>query len=266
MRLCYSGKNNSLKNHNLYPCSNTTFAERVQDSRSAAEEFIGQKGTLAMQEWINPQRNSPQQPARNIMTYSLLCFSLAGLIFGFATGGFLGRSPHTTKTLSTTPVARVHPTPTPTLAPSPTPEDILLADPLITHIVNSEKADGTTSYTFAAQPIYKGTQTPINVTDVTCRIWLTQDATAEDTALSANNYAALKSIANLSQPLPAELAGAMSFTTPSTQVQPCSANGNTTWTYTLSPSVPPGTYDIYILADWRGIHFGWRSREIQITA
>lgn len=219
-----------------------------------------------MQEWTNPQRMNTYQPARNIMTYSILCFSLAGLIFGFATGGFLGRSPRPANTPPKTTLITTHQTPTPTVPALPTPENILLDDPLVTHIANSEKADSTTSYTFSAQPIYKGTQTPISVTDVTCRLWLTQDNTAEDTALAASNYAVLKNVANLNQPLPLETANAMNFTAPSTQVQPCVANGNTTWTYTLSAGVPPGTYDIYILADWKGIHFGWRSREIQITA
>src|SRR5260370_33534341 len=40
------------------------------------------------------------QPARKIMTYTIMCFSLAGLIFGFAAGGFCGRTPHPNITAS----------------------------------------------------------------------------------------------------------------------------------------------------------------------
>ncbi|MGH2507110.1 MAG: hypothetical protein ACRDHZ_06820, partial [Ktedonobacteraceae bacterium] len=220
-------------------------------------------------EWTNPQNIHAYQsyrPARNIMTYSILCFSLAGLIFGFATGGFLGRSPHPTNIVSKITQHPVHNTPTPVLIPSPTPENVLLDDPIVTHLTNSEKADGTTSYTFSVQPVYKGTKTPITTTDVTCRLWLTQDTTAEDTALATGNYAALRNVTNLSQPLPLEIAGAMNFTAPSTQVQPCVANGNTTWTYTLSPTLAPGTYYIYALSDWKGRHFPWYASQIQVVA
>jgi hypothetical protein len=219
-----------------------------------------------MQEWTNSPRTSTYQPARNIVTYSILCFSLAGLIFGFATGGFLGRSPSTPKTLPQTTHLIPRSTPSPVITATPTPEDILLDNPIVTHISTSEKADGTTSYTFSAQIVYKGTKTPITVTDVTCRLWLTPDNTAEDTALSTSKYAALHNTANLNQPLPLESVGAMIFTAPSAQVQPCAANGNTTWTYTLSTALPAGTYYIYALSDWKGRHFPWYASQIQVTA
>lgn len=221
---------------------------------------------LAMQEWVDPQRVNAYQPARNIMMYSILCFSVAGLIFGFVAGGFVGRSPRTANTASKTTLPIVHHTPTPTVIASPTPENVVLGNPLVTHISTTEKADGTTSYTFSAQAVSKDTKTPITVTDVTCKLWLTQDNTAEDAALATGNYAVLRTVADLSQPLPLETVGAMNFTAPSTSVQPCAANGNTTWTYTLSSTLTPGTYYIYVLSDWKGRHFPWYASQIQVVA
>jgi hypothetical protein len=84
--------------------------------------------------------------------------------------------------------------------------------------------------------------------------------------LTANKqYTLLKNINDLSQPLPGETAG-VTFTAPSTELQPCVANGPTTWTYTLAPTIQPGTYYIYVLADWKGIHFNWSVKEIKVTA
>jgi hypothetical protein len=221
-----------------------------------------------MQGLTNAPGTQANQPARKIMTYTIMCFSLAGLIFGFAAGGFWGRAPHPTANTGpkTTPPVAQH-TPSPTVIATATPENILLANPNVTHISSTEKADGTTSYTFSAQALDKSTQKPITATDVTCRLWLTQNDTAADTALSANNFAILRNIDNLNQPLPLpiETPGALNFTPPN-QVQPCNANGVTTWTYTISPSIPPGTYYIYVLTDWKGRHFPWWKSQIQITA
>lgn len=225
-----------------------------------------------MQEWTNPQKmNAYQlaQPARKIMTYTILCFSMAGLIFGFATGGFWGRAPHPAVTTGskTTPTTVAH-APSPTATVTQAPKDVVLNPAIVTHISSSEKADGTTSYTFSAQAVYKNPKDkPIDVPDVTCRLWLVQDNKAADAALTGptKDYTVLRNINNLNQPLPGEVVGAMTFT-PSNQVQPCNANGSTTWTYTLTPGIPPGTYYIYILTDWKGRHFPWYESQIQITA
>lgn len=221
-----------------------------------------------MHEWTNPQgmrMNTQQPPARKIITSTILCFSLAGLIFGFAAGGFLGRNQQPSKgtTLIQSPV--VQHTPSPAVTPSPTVEDIVLDNSNVTQISNSEIADGTTSYTFSARPVNKNTNTPITAADVTCRLWLTSDEQGTFTAVSANKFELLKHIGGLDAPFPLETPTALNFTT-SPQVQPCNAKGSTTWTYTLSPTVQPGTYFLLILADWKGVHYNITWRQIQITA
>lgn len=218
-----------------------------------------------MQEWTNPQqmRMKPTQPASNVAMYTIACFSLAGLILGFAAGGFWGRAIQ--KPISHQPPSVAQRNPSPTLTVSPTPENVQLDSPIITHISATEKADGATSYTLSAQAVYKGTQQPITVSDVVCKLWLTSDLDGTTAAYAANSYQLLRNIDGLSQPFPQETVGGLVFTAPSTQIQPCSANGPTSWTYTIAPTVQPGTYYLFVLTDWKGRHFNTFARQITIT-
>jgi hypothetical protein len=212
----------------------------------------------------NPRENA--SPKQKIPATILLVFSLAGLIAGFAFGGFTGhKAPPTTNAKPTkTPTTIVRATVT--VTPDPTPEVIAPGLPEVGKYTYSETADGMTSYTLSAQISDKNTNKPIATTDVQCRLWLTADTDAMKATLTANKqYTLLKNINDLSQPLPGETAG-VTFTAPSTELQPCVANGPTTWTYTLAPTIQPGTYYIYVLADWKGIHFNWSVKEIKVTA
>lgn len=211
---------------------------------------------------------STLSPARKFLTTVLIVCSLIGLIAGFAVGGLTGAKGHPTTTGNTGPVKK--PTQivqqTVVVTPSPTPEDIQLSPPNIINYNYSETADGTTSYTLSAQPIDKSTGKAVSVADVTCRLWLTKDTDATDKALRASNYALLVNIGGFTQPFPQEVASSLSFTAPSLQVQNCVANGPTTWTYTLAPTVQPGTYYLYVLSDWKGKHYNWYARQIQVRA
>ena len=218
-----------------------------------------------MQTWTDPQRmhmNTPQ-PARKIMSYTILCFSLAGLIFGFAVGGFVGRGPQTPTSHQPPPIT--HRTPSSTVTASPTPENVQLDQPIIKHVSDPEKADGVTSYTLSAQAVYKGTLQPITVNDVVCRLWLTTDLAGTQAAYTANSFQLLRNIDGLNQPFPLETIGGLTFTSTSAQVQPCNSNGPTSWTYTVAPTVPPGTYYLFVLTDWKGRHFNTFARQITIT-
>jgi hypothetical protein len=198
---------------------------------------------------------------------TLVCFSLAGLIAGFGLGGFVGHTSGlaagTGSPSIKTPQLTAH---SPGIGSSPAPENIFLGEPLLRpgDYTSPEKADGATSYQLSAQIVNKNTNTPITASDVTCRLWLTDDAKAMATALSDNNYALPRTISSFNQPFPHEIAGALNFTAPSQQVQPCSANGKTSWTYTLSPNVQPGSYFLAVLADWKGVHYNWYMAAIKI--
>jgi hypothetical protein len=200
--------------------------------------------------------------------YTLLCFSLAGLIMGFAIGGFAGH-------LSATPAGGTGSTTTsePTLighgpvpSKSASPENILLGVPSIGagDYTSPEMADGTTSYQLSAQIINKGDKTPITANDVVCRLWLTDDLDATMAGLSAGNFAIPRNPTTFSQPFPGEIAGVLNFASSSSQTQPCVTSGKTRWAYTLSSDVPEGTYYLAVLADWKGIHYNWYMVAIQV--
>jgi len=216
---------------------------------------------------VRPPSNQPGSThprARNITAYTLLCFGLAGLILGFTFGGFIGHIPAgqtagAPSSVTTTPAIAQH---SPVVTVSPTPENQFIGDPSIGSYSDTETADGTTSYTLSAQIVDK-TQKPIQVTDATCKLWLTGDAGATDNALKDNNYAIPSQVNSLTTTFPSETQGALNFTAPSQQVQPCVANGKTNWTYTLAPGVAAGNYFLAVLADWKGIHYSWYF--VQIT-
>lgn len=205
-------------------------------------------------------------PTRKFITTILLIFSLAGLMIGFAVGGLTsskatpaGSTGPTKK--STQPVAQT----TQTVSPTATPENIPLDPPVVTDYAISEVANGTTPYTLSAQPIDKSSHKPINAKGITCRFWITQNLDETKTALEANSYALLKNVNGFNQPFPQEIPAGVIFTAPTAQVQECAANGPTKWTYTLSSALPAGNYYIYILTDWKGIHFNWNARQIQVS-
>jgi len=223
-----------------------------------------------MQAWPGDnQRGSGSQRPANITLYTLLCFSLAGLIAGFALGGFTGRAPGAQSggaglAITRTPSIVAH-TPTPSVTRAP--ENVLLGVPLVGtgDYTGSEKADGTTTYTFSAQIVNKVGNTPISATDVTCRLWLTDDADATSAALSSNNYALLRNLSAFNQPFPHETANGLNFAPSSPQTQPCSAQGKTSWTYTLTPSLHHSRYFLAVVADWKGVHYNWAIVAISVS-
>jgi hypothetical protein len=209
----------------------------------------------------NPTKLSSQ--TRKIAIGTILLFALSGLISGFAVGAFVRLRPATDTTHNTgsgtVPVVQITKTP----ATPATPENVNLDEPVINpgDINFNQIANGSTTYTFSALIIEKN-QKPIQASDVTCKLWVTKGATDVNSILGANNYAIPRAFDNLQQPFPNEV-NALNFISP-TQTQFCIPNGNTTWKYTISPSVDPGTYNFVVLADWKGKHYNWRWIEVQI--
>ncbi len=207
------------------------------------------------------QHGSVRSRSGTITFYTLLCFSLAGLIMGFAIGGFAG---HLLRVSTGGPGSPSSSAPTltgqnPNPSATATPENLFLGVPSFApgDYTSQETADGTTDYTLSAQIVNKADKTPITTTDVICRLWLTNDLQGTTAGLSANNFAIPKNPTLFNQPFPSEINGALIFASSSQQTQPCAAKGKTRWTYTLAPSVPDGTYYLVVLADWKGIHYNW---------
>lgn len=208
-------------------------------------------------------RRSKRGQFSAITFYTLLGFSLAGLLTGFVTGGLAGHFSHSADPGTSTPLIGSIPTiseHSPALKASPASlEDVFVAIPGLASgdYTSPQIADGTTSYHLAAQIVNKADQRPITVTDVTCRLWLTSDLQATSAGLSENDYMLPKSPRLFGQPFPDEIEGALAFSQSSPQTQLCAANGKTRWTYTLATSVPAGNYFLAVLADWKGIHYNW---------
>lgn len=211
----------------------------------------------------NPTKLSPQ--TRKIATGAILLFALAGLISGFAVGAFVHPRPATGTThntgLGTPPVVQNTRTP----ATPATPENVNLDEPKINlgDITFRQIANGSTTYTLSALIIEKNKK-PIQVSDVTCKLWVTKSATDVNLLLGANNYAIPRAFDTIQQqPFPNEV-NALNFNPSTQQIQPCTPNGNTSWNYTISPSVDPGTYHFVVLADWQGKHYNWSWVNIEI--
>jgi hypothetical protein len=219
-----------------------------------------------MQTLSDQHPNTIHQQTRKIAVVAILLFALSGLISGFAVGAFThskSRIPGTTTPASsgTTPVTQMTRTPVSTAGT----KNVNLDFPVIKQGEDFrflQIANGNTGYTFSASILNKN-QTPIQVPDVTCKLWLTQNRDI-NSILAANNYAMPREIEKIQQPFPDEVVGYLNYISPSQQIQPCSQNGKTSWNYTISPSINPGIYYFVVLADWRGKSFKWSWVSIEI--
>lgn len=209
----------------------------------------------------NPTKLSPQ--TRKIATGAILLFALSGLISGFAVGAFVHLRPATGTThntgLGTSPIAQNTETPVITR----TPEVVWLGDPHITDLTFSEIANGSTNYTLSALVVDKSNN-PIQASDVTCKLLLTKDGSALNATLKADNAAIPRDLNKIQQAFPGEIVNALNFISQTPQMQPCIPNSKTTWNYTVSPSVEPGIYYLFVFADWQGKHYNWSWKEVLI--
>ena len=207
------------------------------------------------------------QQTHKVAVIAILLFALSGLISGFAVGAFVhpksqtgaGTGNGTTGSVKTPIVHATH-----TTVPTTTAEHINLALPVISQgdYAYFQIANGSTNYTISALIINKN-ETPIQASDVTCKLWLTREADV-NSILRADQYSLLKSIDTIQQPFPKEAVGAFNYIAPSQQTQPCAPTGKTSWSYTISQSINPGKYSLVVLADWKGNSFNWSWVQIVI--
>jgi hypothetical protein len=224
-----------------------------------------EKSRIQSMQTLSSQRPNPiNQHTRKIAFFAILLFALSGLISGFAVGAFVHSKPRgsgTTPTSSgTTPIAKE----TRTSVSTTIAEHVNLDLPVINQGDYSyfQIANGSTNYTFSTQIINKD-KNPTQAPDITCKLWLTKEGDV-NSILRADQYSLLRTIDNIQQPFPKEVVGAFNYIAPSQQTQPCAPTGKTSWTYTISQSVDPGTYSLVVLADWKGKSFDWSWRQIVI--
>ena len=211
--------------------------------------------------------NKVNQQTRKVALIALLFFALSGLISGFAIGAYVHPKSQTgvetgssTIGSKTKPIAHA----THTTVPTTTVEQINLDLPVISQGDYSyfQIANSSTNYTISALIINKN-NTPIQASDVTCKLWLTREANV-NSILRADQYSLLRAIDTIQQPFPKEAVGAFNYIAPSQQTQPCASTGKTSWSYTISQAVHPGTYSLVVLADWKGQSFNWSWVQIVI--
>jgi hypothetical protein len=219
-------------------------------------EEITREPLSPMQTVANRSSNNVSSQTRTIAFFAVLLFAIAGLISGFAVGAFI--HPKTTSTTGNSgsntkpPVVQKTQTPVSTR----TSGVVWPNEPGITDYSTIESKNN--NYTLSALITDKYTNKSILTSDVTCKLWLSQDGNINP-ILKKDDYAIPKAIGNIQQPFPEEVQNGLIFGTSTSQVQPCTTNGSkTTWNYTLSPSLNPGTYYLAVLADWKGIHYNWR--------
>lgn len=226
-----------------------------------------------MQAWSDQPSAETLSPARKLLMTTLVAFSLAGLIMGFTLGGLTAsRSRATTGTIG--PVKKQTPVVqnTTTATPSPTPPPVIfLGFPQFKpYPVPTESAANTAGYTVGMQAVDKQGKL-VHSADVTCKLWLIQQLQSGQ-KLNIDS-ATLKAVNNLQNPIQGTVAGTpqpvpeingLTFDSATPQTALCDSNGQITWKYTIAATVPPGPYDLVILADWQGKHFNWYWTNITI--
>jgi hypothetical protein len=235
--------------------------------------FIQEEGRLHMHTWSGQPPSGAVSPTRKLITTIIVAFALAGLITGFALGGLTASRSNastgpTGPQKTQTPVAQNTVTATPTRTPTPV---VLLGFPQFKPYPQpTESAASNTTYTVGMQAVDKQNH-PVSSANVTCKLWLIQQL-APNQKLSIDPVT-LKAITNLQTPIQGTITGTpqpvpeingLTFDPTTPQTALCSPNGQVTWKYAIAPTVPPGLYDLVILADWQGKHYNWYWTNITI--
>lgn len=194
--------------------------------------------------------------AQSVVVTAFLLFALAGGIMGFAVGTFThhtqsqppsqtstSANPNSNKTA--TPVAQLSPTTTPVVSPQPLDYPNALQ--------GLPNTNGVYTYTLTA--ISKATKQPVTADGITCHLALIKGKPQiNGTPLLLGKDGAPMQIDTLQTNEIPTNQGLIYQNTP--QTQPCK-NGVGTWTFTVNPSLAPGTYYTVGITDWAGIYYNW---------
>lgn len=224
---------------------------------------------------LPPPATGQRRSSQTIIIAAVTLFALSGLLVGFAIGTLHRPQTATTgnpKTSATQPVSS-QPT-VPTVKSSIKPS--LLGCPGISQATGTQQPDGTTVYTFAAYAmntahgVCNKQNNPVLASGITFKLWLVQRfPDGKGIAFPDGAKKVLNAISGpitgktldldngkVSDPDVPEISG-LTFDPTTAQVQTSNAQGQVTWKYTVSPSVPEGQYDLVVLSDWAGQYFNW---------
>jgi hypothetical protein len=201
--------------------------------------------------------NNINGPSRSIAVLAVILFALAGLMSGFAVGGFIHSKSGLSSTTGTSGTTSEGQT---TKSSSPPSHPVRLGFPQMNLSNDIQKADGTT-YTLTTQAINSQSQ-PVHASGITCKLWLVRripEGTILDIPISI-----LKDVNAISNPIPGTVNGlsfnevdGLNFDNSTPQTHLCNANGQFTWKYQLSSAVASGAYNLVVLTDWQGAYYNW---------
>ena len=211
--------------------------------------------------------NNVNGPSRSIAVLAVLLFALAGLMSGFAVGGFMhsksGQSSNTGAAGTTSEGQSTQSSSSPTSHPK------LLGLPQNDLSSTDERANGTT-YTLTTQAVDKDNK-PVHASDITCKLWLVQRIPPGDGKYIIRG-STLSDITAIQKPFtgyvggqPFEEVSGLTFDSSTPQTHLCDANGRFTWKFQISSSVQSGEYDLVVLTDWKGVHYNWDWINIEIS-
>ena len=219
-----------------------------------------------MQQMAQPLQNKGNS-AQSVITIAFLLFALAGGIMGFAVGTFNHNAqskqsqtnnnntggPKAAKT--STPVAK--PSPTATLVAGPQP----LNPPLPSQSIPTNNIYGVYTYTLTA--ISQATNKPVTADGITCHLALIKGNAQKEPHINQVLLGQGGAPMAIDTPQTDEVPGGLLVNSSTPQTQPCK-NGVGTWTFSVSPSLSPGTYYTVGITDWAGKDFNWSWGSITI--
>lgn len=221
--------------------------------------------------------NGIQSQAQAIVITAITLFAISGLLVGFAVGAFVRPQNQTPTAKKSGPAVITKPTATPT--PPPTPQPIVLGCPKIVQFNPAEVINNDIPYTLTVQALDESAgkcniaaNNPIHQPDITCKLWLVQRIPDGQFFQFSNSNDQLKHPDMLRSPLAGtvqnkpfpEIPGLL-FDPTTEQTQACNDQGQGSWKYTISPTIPAGAYSLLVLTDWKGVHFNWSWGNIDIT-
>lgn len=235
-----------------------------------------------MQTLSSRRSNGVGPQSRRIAVFAVLLFALAGLISGFTVGAFvrpkIGGTANNQGGNNITPIVQQTTTTTPVAQPRP---QVIRVDS-IDDVSSPEVANGTT-YTLTAhlQPVLGTDGQPVRAADLTCKLWLISRVPGDQGVYISSDIA--KNVVSLSnsftiqggtrdglEPLPGvtypEIPQSLNFNSDTPQTHGCATQGEVTWRYQVSPSVPPGKYTLVVFYDWMGKHWTWYFVDIVIRS
>ena len=225
-----------------------------------------------MQTLSSRRSNSLSPQSRRVATFAVLLFALAGLISGFAVGGFvrpkIGGIGSTGNNNINNPIVQQTKTATPTSGPQP----VQFNYPIIDHVESPDVPTGTT-YTLTAHldHVVGRDGQPVHASNLTCKLWLISQVPGDQkvsipsgilTNVSGiNNTFTSQATGRDGNPLPdvsyPEIQPGLVFNSSTPQTHSCRTDGEVTWRYQISPQTAPGKYTLVVLYDWSGKHYNW---------